>query len=140
MQDDGERKLGFSERKLPADARAPAVTERFVRVTRKLRFRRRQEALDVERFGIWPHHRIPVQRRNHDRNGLILLDEVTSTDARVLVRRHGKRRRRRPQPQRFFEDALDYVQLGQVREGRHRVSRQDAVDLGVCPGQHVWIP
>jgi hypothetical protein len=64
---------------------------------------------------------------------------VTTADHGVLVRRQTERRNRRPQPQGLVQDARNDVELHGRFVVRNAVARQQLVDLGIRPGQHVRV-
>ena len=131
--------LGFDHRELPPDTGADAVAERLVGMRVARRFRLGEPAIDIEVCRSIPHARMAVERGSHDIDRPILAHRKLPADHRVFERPDREAWRGRPEPQRFLEDTLDDVELGDVGHLGALVARQDAIDLGIGLGEDVRV-
>ncbi len=133
LQDHAERKRGLMHGEAAADAGALAVAERLPGIERPPGLRLTAEILGVEGIGVRsPDRGISVQRRHQDGGERALPELVlAAADGLVLERRDAIGRRRRPQPQRLFQDLRDVGELRHLLVGRLRIDigAEDAIDL-----------
>ncbi len=119
-------------RKAATDTGALTVAERLPGIDRTRRLGLAAEILRVERIGIRsPHACVAMQRQHQHGDEGVLLQLVFAADGLVFQRRDAVGRRRRPQPQCFFENLRDVGELRHLLIGRFgiEIGPEHPVDL-----------
>ena len=123
-----------------ADAGALAVAERLPGVDRTRRLGLLAEILRIEGVGIRsPHAGVTMQRQHKHGDKGVFLELVFAADGLVLKRRDAVGRRRRPQPQRLFQNLRDVGELRDLLIGRpgRKIGPEHPIDLFIGLPEHL---